>query len=143
MDPDALSSMFIWIEDSDVIDAIAFCVAQSIVTMPRVRSLEHSKLQKMVDTAFYSIKHKCTLEKIYDWGKFMYSVYGWGTMAYGMATNPVVFSSSRRDNSVRLVDNGFLKYIIYFGLPNFDVNPSTHIQQRKLLYRNHTKKNCE
>jgi len=90
MDPEALGSMFIWIEDSDVIDAIAYCVAQSIVKMPRIRNLPYGKLQTMVDGAFWSIKEKCLVEQVYDWGKFMYSVYGWSAMAYSFVTQPAV-----------------------------------------------------
>jgi hypothetical protein len=81
LDPEALGTMFIWLDDSDVLDAVAFCVAQSIISMPRVKNLPHDKLMTMVNTAFFSIRNKCVTEKIWDWGKFMYSVYGWATIA--------------------------------------------------------------
>merc|ERR1712098_163793 len=67
--------------DLVVLDAVAFCVAQSIISMPRVKNLPHDKLMSMVNTAFFSIRNKCVTEKIWDWGKFMYSVYGWATIA--------------------------------------------------------------
>jgi hypothetical protein len=90
LDPEALGEMFIWVGDSDVLDAIAYCVAQSIISMPRVRQLPPDQLKVMVDTAFFSIKQKCLKEKIWDWGKFMYNVYGWGNMAYSVMTQPAV-----------------------------------------------------
>lgn len=90
LDPEAVGEYFIWIEDSDVIDAIAFCVAQSIVAMPQVRSLQYDQLSRNIDKAFWSVKQKCLAEKVYDWGKFCYNVYGWGSMAVGIATNPAV-----------------------------------------------------
>lgn len=106
-DPKALGSMFIWIADSDVIEAIAYCVAQSIVAMPRVRNVEPQQLQGMIDKAFYSIKQKCATEKVYDWGKFMYSVYGWGNMAYGFATNPAVMCAIAETTVTVLLYLGF------------------------------------
>jgi len=90
LDPEALGTMFIWLDDSDVLDAVAFCVAQSIISMPRVKNLPHDKLMSMVNIAFFSIRNKCVTEKIWDWGKFMYSVYGWGAMLHGIITEPAV-----------------------------------------------------
>lgn len=106
-DPEALGQMFIWIEDSDVIDAIAYCVAQSIVAMPRIRNLPHHKLKTMVDGAFWSIKDKCITEQVYDWGKFMYSVYGWGSMAYSFVAQPAVMLAIAETTVTVLLMLGF------------------------------------
>eukprot|EP00494_Astrolonche_serrata_P017702 UN17889 len=38
--------MFVWVGDSDVLDAIAYCVAQSIISMPRVRQLPPDRLKR-------------------------------------------------------------------------------------------------
>jgi len=69
LDPEALGTMFIWLDDSDVLDAVAFCVAQSIIAMPRIKNLPHDKLMKMVNTAFFSIRTKCATEKNLGLGK--------------------------------------------------------------------------
>jgi len=106
-DPEALGQMFIWIEDSDVIDAIAYCVAQSIVAMPRIRNLPHHKLKTMVDGAFWSIKEKCLTEQVYDWGKFMYSVYGWGSMTYSFVAQPAVMLAIAETTVTVLLMIGF------------------------------------
>ena len=97
MDPEALGSMFIWIEDSDVIDAIAYCVAQSIVKMPRIRNLPYGKLQVTA------------LKKLFFFSKFFsfYFFRYFNTLLYFLFCNypaPLFFGA------IRIFCGRFLKY---------------------------------
>jgi len=88
--PDAqgLEGPYVSIKESDVIDSIAYFVAQCVVTMPECRNLTHEQMLKKLDTTFAELREKQFFHRMYDWTMFLYSGYGWSQYAWSVYQNP-------------------------------------------------------
>jgi len=87
-DESALSGPFVYLHEEDIVDAVAYFVAQCVTRMPECQNLTHEEMLKKLDSTFAELREKGMFGKIWDWCNFGYSVYGWGSSAWGVYTNP-------------------------------------------------------
>eukprot|EP01084_Bolivina_argentea_P044291 81514_1 len=78
---------FIILSETDVIDALAYFVAQCVMNIPECHNLDHEEMMQMINGTFLELKSKGPLGKMMDWGTFVYRSFGWGTTAYTVYTN--------------------------------------------------------
>lgn len=86
----ALDGPYVFVENSDVVDAMAEFIALSLARIPETSSLSSSRLQQMLSTTFGELREKGTLGKLWDWGSFLYTTYGWTTCAIGIYREPAM-----------------------------------------------------
>jgi len=81
---------YINIDENEITDAVAYFVAQCVISIPECRNLTHKELLKMIDQTFGELKQKGTFGQIKDWYKFIKFYYGWGQTAYSVYSNAFV-----------------------------------------------------
>jgi len=89
---------FIEVKDNDYVDALADFITKHIQRQyPEAARLPPKQLRKMLDGTFSELKEPGTIGKAWQWGKFMYTTYGWGQTAWNLYKEPAV---------IRLVASG-------------------------------------
>lgn len=78
------------VSDKDVLDAIAYFVAQCVVAMPEVQQLDPSKMARMLGGTFEDLREKGMISTAWGWGQFLYTTYGWGMTAYDVYREPAM-----------------------------------------------------
>jgi len=86
----ALDGPFVFLRETDVIEAVAFFVAQCVLRMPECQNLGHEDMMKLLDGTFAELREKGPLGRVWEWGQFIYAIYGWSSSIWGVYTNPAV-----------------------------------------------------
>jgi len=81
---------FTVVDERDMIKAIADFSALCVTKTPGAKSVSPEQLQKMLSSSFYSLQPPSTLGKIWKWGSFVYTTYGYGQYAYYLYRQPAV-----------------------------------------------------
>lgn len=85
-----LDGAYVFIETSDVVDSMAEFIAMSLARIPETRSLSSTRLQRLLTLTFGELREKGTIGRIWDWGQFLYTTYGWTTCAIGIYREPAM-----------------------------------------------------
>jgi hypothetical protein len=89
---------FVVLKERDYVDALADFITKNIREHhPEAARLTPTQLREMLNGTFSDLKEPGTLGKAWQWGKFMYTTYGWGQTAWSLYQQPAM---------VRLVASG-------------------------------------
>jgi len=83
-----LGDDFVLINDADISTAIGEFVSRSVDKYPQVKDLDAKELSRLLDASFDKLAEPSTFGKIYSWGQFLYTTYGWGTCVIGLYHDP-------------------------------------------------------
>ena len=86
----ALDGAYVFVENSDVVDAMAEFIALSLARIPETQSLSSARLQQMLSSTFGELREKGPIGKLWDWGAFLYTTYSWATCAVGIYREPAM-----------------------------------------------------
>ena len=63
-------------------------IAISLTRIPETRGLSSARLQSMLNRTFRELREKGSLGKLWDWGTFLYTTYGWATTVINLYHEP-------------------------------------------------------
>ncbi|CEO99919.1 Uncharacterized protein PBTT_07224 [Plasmodiophora brassicae] len=81
---------FVVVDKADAVEAMAEFIAASLAKLPQTRNVPARSLQGMLTSAFVDIRGGGTLSRLWSWGSFFYTTYGWTTTAIGIYREPAV-----------------------------------------------------
>eukprot|EP01006_Ploeotia_vitrea_P040999 TRINITY_DN66477_c8_g10_i1.p1 TRINITY_DN66477_c8_g10~~TRINITY_DN66477_c8_g10_i1.p1 ORF type:complete len:391 (-),score=156.88 TRINITY_DN66477_c8_g10_i1:76-1173(-) len=79
---------YVFVEHADVVEAIADFVAMYMAMVPATQNMSDKELQSMLAGTFGELREKGALRRLWDWGMFLYTSYGWATTAVGVYRDP-------------------------------------------------------
>lgn len=88
IEPLTLDGAYVFVEEDDIVQAIAEFVAYYITAIPATKHLSQEKLQKLLEGTFDELQEHGPLRKLWDWGQFLYVTYGWGQMGFNLYKEP-------------------------------------------------------
>ena len=75
-------------EENDINIVISDFIAQTLKKYPECKSVDMHQLNTMLQNTFSQLREPSTFDKIYSWGQFLYSTYGWTSCIYGIYLEP-------------------------------------------------------
>lgn len=88
---EGLGGGYVVIGEADLKNAMADYVAKSVTRyFPEARQLSPEELKGLLDTSFYQLKEKGSIRKLWDWGQYVYLMYGYGSWALRLYREPAV-----------------------------------------------------
>lgn len=88
---DQMEDDFVVLNKADTMEALADFISKSIQRhYPEAARLPPDQLRLLLDGTFHELKDPGKLGKAWQWGKFMYSTYGWGTTIWNLYREPAV-----------------------------------------------------
>lgn len=85
-----LGGNYVLLHQSDVVDAVAYFVAQCVLKMPETRNAEYYELHQRLKGTFREFREKGVVGHAWDWGQFLYTTYGWTTTAVDIYRDPAM-----------------------------------------------------
>ena len=79
---------YVLVQDQELTEALSDFIARTLKQYPECNALDLPQLEKMLKETFSQLQEPSTFTKIYDWGQFLYSTYGWTTCLYGIYMEP-------------------------------------------------------
>jgi hypothetical protein len=88
---DSMDDDFVVLNKSDSMEALADFISKSIQRhYPEAARLPPDQLRRMLDGTFHELKDPGKIGRAWQWGKFMYSTYGWGTTVWNLYREPAM-----------------------------------------------------
>lgn len=84
----SLSGSYVFVEKSDVIEAIGEFVALYMSQVPDAQQLSPEELQQLLSGTFAEFQEKGMFDNLWSWGRFLYATYGWGMTGLSMYRDP-------------------------------------------------------
>jgi len=82
------------IDDHDIMDAVAEFSALCVQFHPQAKDLTPTQLNTMLTQSFSTLKTPGLLTRIWRWGNFAYSCYGWGQYAFYLYQSPYAWKGA-------------------------------------------------
>jgi len=82
------------VDDHDIMDAVAEFSALCVQFHPQAKDLTPTQLNTMLTQSFSTLKKPGLLTRIWRWGNFAYSCYGWGQYAFYVYQSPYVWKGA-------------------------------------------------
>jgi len=83
-------SEYVLVEENEVSKAMSAFVAANLKRYPEAKTVPPAQLKKLLDVSFSSLKEKGMLLKMYEWGCFAYTSYGWANYAWHLYSDPAM-----------------------------------------------------
>lgn len=83
-----LDGSYVFVDHEDVVEAMADYVTGCLIRVPATRNLNPEQMQALLAGSFAELKEQGTVTKLWAWGTFAYTTYGWSTTAFNLYRNP-------------------------------------------------------
>eukprot|EP00271_Cylindrocystis_brebissonii_P023406 TRINITY_DN9693_c0_g1_i1.p1 TRINITY_DN9693_c0_g1~~TRINITY_DN9693_c0_g1_i1.p1 ORF type:complete len:275 (+),score=45.58 TRINITY_DN9693_c0_g1_i1:130-954(+) len=90
-DSDTLDgSGYVVLDREDVIDGLANFIARFLLVHPDTKNMTPKQLQDAIVFALAELRVKSTFRRLWDWGKFFYTVGSWTAPVFSVFRNPLI-----------------------------------------------------
>jgi len=83
-------SSYVLVEQDELMNAISSFVTAALHPYPEIQDVAPDKLKELLDSAVNNLgmAEKGTAAKMYEWGTFAYTTYGWGSYVWHLYKDP-------------------------------------------------------
>lgn len=90
IEPESLDGAYVFVEETDFVEAIADFVAMYLAQMSVTKNLSPKEVQQLLSTVCIDLQEKGTVRRLWDWGKFLYATYGWSMTGLSIYKDPTL-----------------------------------------------------